>query len=127
MRDLYEGPVAQPLARRCTTRMPRTRIRLCGPLTVELDGRDATRRLPSGQAESLLCFLLANRDRPVDRGELIAVVWPERPPRDPQGALRPIVSRLRRTLEPATIEGRDRLRLELPEPVWIDVEQAEAA
>ena len=106
---------------------PRTRIRLCGPLTVEIDGRDATAGLPSGQAESLLCFLLANRDRPIDRGKLIAVVWPERPPRDPQGALRPILSRLRRTLAPATIEGRDRLRLELPEPVWLDVEQAEAA
>ena len=85
------------------------------------------RASPSGQAESLLCFLLANRDRPVDRGELIGVVWPERPPRDPQGALRPILSRLRRALAPATIEGRDRLRLALPEPVWLDVEQAAAA
>ena len=106
---------------------PRTRIRLCGPLAVEIDGRDATAGLPAGQAESLLCFLLANRDRPVDRGELIAVMWPERPPRDPQGALRPILSRLRRALAPATIEGRDRLRLALPEPVWLDVEQAAAA
>ncbi len=106
---------------------PRTRIRLCGPLAVEIDGRDATAGLPSGQAESLLCFLLANAGRPVDRAELIAIVWPERPPRDPQGALRPILSRLRRTLAPATIEGRERLRLALPEPVWIDVDQAAAA
>jgi DNA-binding SARP family transcriptional activator len=129
MRDLYEPVVAQPLARRCTTRVPepRTRIRLCGPLAVEIDGRDVAPGLPSGQAESLLCFLLANRERPVDRGELIGVVWPERPPRDPQGALRPILSRLRRALEPATIEGRDRLRLALPEPVWVDVEEAAAA
>ena len=125
-RRFYGHGVAQPLARRCTTRMPepRTRVRLCGPLAVEIDGRDATDGLPSGQARSLLCFLLANADRPVDRGELIAVVWPERPPRDPQGALRPILSRLRRALAPATIEGRDGLRLALPEPVWLDVDQA---
>src|SRR5262245_12049773 len=106
---------------------PRTRIRLCGPPAVEIDGRDATAGLPSGQAESLLCYLLANRDRALDRGELISVVWPERAPRDPQGALRPILSRLRRALAPATIDGRDRLRLALPEPVWVDVEQAAAA
>ena len=104
--------------------MPGTRVRLCGPLAVEIDGRDATAALPSGQAESLLCFLLANRDRPVDRGELIAVVWPDRAPRDPQAALRPILSRLRRAIAPATIEGRERLRLALPEPVWLDVDQA---
>jgi DNA-binding SARP family transcriptional activator/tetratricopeptide (TPR) repeat protein len=103
---------------------PRTRIRLCGPPAVEIDGRDATAGLPSGQAESLLCYLLANHDRALDRSELIAVVWPDRPPRDPQGALRPILSRLRRALAPATIDGRDRLRLTLPEPVWVDVEQA---
>ena len=103
---------------------PRTRVRLCGQLAVEIDGRDATAGLPSGQAEALVCFLLANHDRPVDRGELIAVVWPERPPRDPGAALRPILSRLRRALAPATIEGRDRLRLALPEPVWVDVDQA---
>jgi DNA-binding SARP family transcriptional activator/tetratricopeptide (TPR) repeat protein len=122
----YEPAVAQPLARRCTTPMPepRSRIRLCGPLAVEIDGRDATAELPAGQPESLLCFLLANAGRPVDRGELIGVVWPERPPRDPQAALRPILSRLRRALAPATIDGRDRLRLALPEPVWLDVEQA---
>jgi DNA-binding SARP family transcriptional activator/tetratricopeptide (TPR) repeat protein len=107
--------------------MPGTRVRLCGPLAVEIDGRDATAGLPTGQAESLLCFLLANRDRPVDRAELIAVMWPERPPRDPQAALRPILSRLRRAIAPATIDGRERLRLTLPEPVWLDVEQAAAA
>ena len=107
--------------------MPGTRVRLCGPLAVEVDGRDAAAGLPAGQAESLLCFLLANRDRSVDRGELIAVMWPDQAPRDPQAALRPILSRLRRAIAPATIDGRERLRLTLPEPVWLDVEEAAAA
>jgi DNA-binding SARP family transcriptional activator len=52
------------------------------------------------------------------------MLWPERPPRDPQGALRPILSRLRAAVAPAAIEGRDRLRLLLPAPVWLDLDEA---
>ena len=106
---------------------PRTRIRLCGPLELTIDGRDLAAALPGGQAALLVGYLLANRDRAADRDELIDVLWPERPPRDPQGALRPILSRLRHALAPATLEGRERLRLALPEPVWLDVEEAQRA
>jgi DNA-binding SARP family transcriptional activator/tetratricopeptide (TPR) repeat protein len=102
----------------------RTRGRLCGSLGLEIDGLDVASRLPGGQATALLCYLLASPERAADRDELIAVLWPENPPRDPQGALRPILSRLRRVVEPAAIEGRDRLRLLLPDPVWIDVDEA---
>jgi pentatricopeptide repeat protein len=103
---------------------PRTRVRLCGRLELEMDGRDSGRTLPAGQGRTLLCYLLANRDRAAHRDELIAVLWPERPPRDAPAALRPVLSRLRRVLGPATLEGRERLRLTLPEPVWLDVEEA---
>ena len=102
----------------------RTRGRLCGPLRLEIDGVDVARGLPEGQAAALLCYLLASPDRAADRDELIAVLWPERPPRDPQRALRPILSRLRRSVEPAAIEGRDRVMLVLPDPVWMDVDEA---
>jgi DNA-binding SARP family transcriptional activator/tetratricopeptide (TPR) repeat protein len=104
---------------------PRTRIRLCGPLSLTIDGRALTP--PGGQAGVLLCFLLARPDRAADRDELIAAAWPERPPRDPQAVLRPLLSRLRRALAPAALEGRERVRLVLPEPVWVDVEEAEGA
>ena len=54
------------------------------------------------------------------------MLWPHRAPRDPQAALRPILSRLRRALGPDALEGRERLRLRLPEPVWTDVGAATA-
>jgi DNA-binding SARP family transcriptional activator/tetratricopeptide (TPR) repeat protein len=103
---------------------PRTRSRLCGELGLEIDGLDVARGLPGGQATALLCHLLASADLAADRDELIDVLWPKRPPRDPQAALRPILSRLRRAVAPASIEGRDRIRLLLPAPVWSDVAEA---
>ena len=106
---------------------PRTRVRLCGPLRLEVDGSDLSSSLPGGQAGALLRYLLANRERTADRDELIDVLWPESPPKDPQADLRAVLSRLRRALAPATLEGRDRLRLSLPGPVWVDVEAAAMA
>ncbi len=106
---------------------PRTRVRLCGPLELEIDGSDLASGVPGGQAASLVRFLLAHRERGADRDELIDVLWPARPPKDPQAALRPILSRLRSALAPATIEGRERLRLALPGPVWEDVEETARA
>jgi DNA-binding SARP family transcriptional activator len=99
-------------------------VRLCGPFALEIDGHDVAGALPRGQATSLVCYLLASPGRVANRDELIAVLWPERPPRDPPGALRPILSRLRRALAPAAIEGRERLRLLLPDPVWLDLDEA---
>ncbi|MET0684966.1 MAG: AAA family ATPase [Solirubrobacteraceae bacterium] len=105
--------------------VPRTRARLCGGLVLEIDG--ARHEAGGGQAAALLAFLLARPDRTADRGELIEILWPGRAPRDPQAALRPILSRLRRVLAPAELEGRERIRLRLPEPVWTDVGAAAEA
>jgi DNA-binding SARP family transcriptional activator len=103
---------------------PRTRIRLLGRLELEIDGRDVAAAVPGEQARLLLRYLVANREREAERDELIGVLWPERPPQDPQAVLRPVLSRLRRALAPATIEGRERLRLALPAPVWVDLDDA---
>src|ERR687897_388531 len=83
---------------------PRTRVSLCGPLGLEIDGRDVVPALPGRQAG-----LLSSRERAADRDELVALLWPRRPPRGPGAALRPLLSRLRRALAPATLEGRERL------------------
>jgi class 3 adenylate cyclase/DNA-binding SARP family transcriptional activator len=103
---------------------PRTKVRLCGPLALEIDGRDAVADLPAGQARSLLAYLLTRGERSAERGALIDVVWPSGAPKDPQAHLRVILTRLRRVLAPATLEGRQQLRLGLPAPVWVDVEEA---
>lgn len=107
---------------------PRTRVRLCGPLELAVEGRDLAPELPGGQASALLAFLLDCPERTASRDELIGATWPDSPPRDPGAALRPILSRLRRALgEGGALEGRERLRLILPEPLWIDVAEATAA
>ena len=61
-----------------------------GPPVRPAGGRDRRarrdRRAARGPGASRSCASCSpTRDRPVDRGELIAVVWPERPPRDPAG------------------------------------------
>jgi DNA-binding SARP family transcriptional activator/exonuclease VII small subunit len=104
-----------------------TRIRLCGRFALEIDGRDVGAEVPSGQAGALLRYLLTSSSRSAERDALVDVVWPKDPPKDPQAQLRPILSRLRRALAPATLEGRERLQLALPEPVWCDAEEAALA
>ena len=127
-RGLRVPPVADPGRLDSPTMTgPRTTVRLCGPLRLEIDGRDVAAALPGGQAGTLLSYLLAGRERAADRDELVDLLWPERPPRDPGAALRPLLSRLRRALAPATLEGRERLRLALPEPVSIDLDEAARA
>jgi SARP family transcriptional regulator, regulator of embCAB operon len=102
-------------------------VRVCGPLALEIDGRDALAAVPAGQARSLLAYLLTRGERCAERGALFDVVWPGGPPKDPQADLRVILTRLRRALAPATLEGRQQLRLTLPAPVWVDVEVARRA
>jgi DNA-binding SARP family transcriptional activator/tetratricopeptide (TPR) repeat protein len=104
-----------------------TRIWLCGPLRLEVDGRALTADLPTGQAGALLAYLLSSRDFSARREELIEAILPPRDAQRAQAALRPLLSRVRRALAPATIEGRERLRLALPEPVAVDVDEAARA
>ena len=73
-----------------------TRIRLCGPLAVELEGRKV---LPPGrQGRLLLAYLIVNRGRACSRDELVELLWPDAPPADPGEALSALLSRLRRAL-----------------------------
>jgi SARP family transcriptional regulator, regulator of embCAB operon len=99
------------------------RIQICGPVVVQVDGSKVEGALPGRQGELLLVYLAANRDRPVSRDELIEALWPHQLPPRPEAALSVLLSKLRRALGPASIEGRSHLRLAIPE-AWIDLEAA---
>jgi DNA-binding SARP family transcriptional activator len=103
------------------------RIHLCGHLAVEIAGERREEMLRGRQGRLLLAFLVLRRQRAVTRDQLVDALWGQDalPPSD--GALAPILSRLRRVIAPATIEGRDGLALKLPEPAWVDVEAARVA
>jgi DNA-binding SARP family transcriptional activator/tetratricopeptide (TPR) repeat protein len=102
----------------------RTRIQLCGRLSVEIDGAEIAGQLRGRQVRLLVAYLVLNRSRPVDREELIGALWPRRSPQSEDAALRTLLSRLRSALGSDALAGRDELTLVLPEPVWIDVEAA---
>ena len=55
----------------------RTRVQLCGRLSVEFDGVEIVTALRGRQVRLLLAYLVINRDRRVGREELIGAVWPE--------------------------------------------------
>ena len=87
------------------------RIQLCGELRVELAGERRDAALRGRQGRLLFAYLVLHRTRPVRRDELIEALWSHdgAPPSDT--ALAPVLSRLRRAVEPATIDGRDTLQL----------------
>jgi DNA-binding SARP family transcriptional activator/tetratricopeptide (TPR) repeat protein len=104
----------------------RTRVQLCGRLSVELDGVEIVAALRGRQVRLLLAYLVINRDRRVGREELIGAVWSENAPRSQDAALRTLLSRLRSVTGADVLVGRDELTLALPEPAWVDLEAATA-
>jgi DNA-binding SARP family transcriptional activator len=105
----------------------RNRIYLCGRFVVEFDGERREAGLPGRQGRLTLAYLLLNRHRPVGRYELMDALWRDEPPGDPETSLSAVLSKVRKRIEPATIEGRSELELRLPEQTWIDLDAAESA
>src|SRR5688572_14934692 len=87
------------------------RIRLCGRMAVEIAGREVVLR--GRQARLLVAYLAWNRRRPVARDELLELLWPDRPPADPDEVLNAVLSKLRSALGPGTLAGRRELALAL--------------
>ena len=93
---------------------------------LDIDGQRLEERLPGKQGMLVFAYLAANRRRVVGRGELTEVLWPSRPPADPEAALTVVLSKLRSALGAGSIEGRSELRLSLPD-TWVDIEAAHEA
>jgi len=99
------------------------RIQICGRVVVQIDGRRVEAGLPGRQGPLLLVYLAANRERTASRDELIEALWPyELPPR-PESALSVLLSKLRGTLGPGSLDGRSQVRLTMPD-AWVDLEAA---
>jgi DNA-binding SARP family transcriptional activator len=104
----------------------RTRIQLCGRLSVEIAGAQVVDDLRGRQVRLLLAYLILHRTRQIGREELSAALWPFSAPQSQDAALRTLLSRLRSAVGPSVLTGREYLGLALPEPVWIDLEAAGA-
>ena len=104
-------------------------LRLCGRLSIELDG-EAVDDARLGQLGRLaLGFMASERHRAVARDELADAIWGESPPATWPDALRGVVGRVRGVLPaPATISSAAGCyQLELPDGAVVDVELAVAA
>ena len=104
-----------------------TRIKLCGHLSVQLDGRRLEDALPGRQGRLLFAYLVLNRNRPTSRDRLIGLLWPRRAPADPDESLSALLSKVRRVVGAQTVRGRADLTLVLAPDAWIDLEVARAA
>src|SRR4051794_1871303 len=104
--------------------MDGTAIELLGGLSVRIGGTDVTAALGGRVGRLALAYLVLHRDRAVRRDELADAVWEaERAPADPDAALRVVLSRLRSALGRDAVTGRAELRLALPEPARVDLEE----
>ncbi|HJU74570.1 MAG TPA: BTAD domain-containing putative transcriptional regulator [Gemmatimonadaceae bacterium] len=112
--------------------MATLRIYLTGEFTLELGDRLVTESdFPGRQGRLAFAFLVANRSRPITRGELADILWPN-PPAQVDAALDAILSKLRAALKKtglttgdATLQARSGgVAVRLPADVWIDIEDA---
>ena len=99
------------------------RIQLCGSLAIERDGQRLDAGLPGRQGRLLFTYLAVNRHRELPRDELAEALWQEPDPAAVEGRLNPLLSKLRRVLGAAALEGRTTVRLRLP-GAWVDLEAA---
>ncbi|MGO4600392.1 AfsR/SARP family transcriptional regulator [Terrabacter sp. 2YAF2] len=102
-----------------------TRIQLCGPPVIELQGQRLDDRLAGHQSVLLFAYLVLNRHRVSSRDDVQRALWPDGPGH--ASGLNPLVSKLRKVLGAGLVEGRSGLRLRLPSDAVVDVEAARRA
>lgn len=110
------------------------RVGLCGGVVVEADGRRLPDALLAGrQGRLVFAYLVCARHRSVSREELAELLWGERLPSSWASSLSAVVSKLRRLLSEAGLDGASlasafgSYRLHLPEDATVDWEAVAAA
>lgn len=107
-----------------TLAFAKVRIQLCGRLAVEDGGARVEGRLPGRQGRLLLAYLVANWDRAVTRDELCFAVWGDDLPPDADNGLSALISKLRRAVGPARVDGRSELRFVADDETFVDMHLA---
>ena len=100
------------------------RIQLCGYFSVLVDGQPREDALPGKQGQRLLAYLVLYRRVPVERSQLVDVVWGDARPKAADTALSALLSKLRVALGDELVAGRGVPSLRLPPGSWVDVEHA---
>jgi len=99
------------------------RVQLCGRFAFTVDGVAVHPALPGRRARLLLAYLAAHRERPVDRAQLLDVLYPDGGP-SVAASVNVTLSKVRALIAPAEIAGRGELQLRLPPGAIVDVERA---
>jgi DNA-binding SARP family transcriptional activator len=99
-------------------------IDLCGTFRVQLDGRRVDQQLPGRGGRLAFAYLVISRGRAVSRDALAAAVWEDNAPRNPDSALRTLLTRLRSVVGPEVVSGRGEVILALPRDAAVDIEVA---
>jgi len=109
-----------------------TRIYLTGRIAAEHDGRLCVdeRDLPGRQGRLAFVYLVAHRQRPTRRDDLMEVLWGDSPPQECEVTFSAVLSRLRGLLRKSALAGaaidveHGSISLRLPPGAWIDLEAA---
>lgn len=101
-----------------------TRIQLCGRYALDDCGTRVDGRLPGRQGRLLLAYLVVNWDRTVTRDELAFALWGDELPHDLETCLSAVLSKVRRVVGPARLQGRGELRFLPDEETFVDVHYA---
>src|SRR3954470_7392897 len=111
------------------------KISLAGRVTIESNGvLIDEERFPGRQGRLVFVYLLSEHGRSVFRDELAEALWGETPPATWEKALSVVASKLRTVFAESGLDTSAALtgahgcyRLELSDPVWVDVVAAETA
>jgi pentatricopeptide repeat protein len=101
-----------------------TRIQLCGPLFVRIEGRRVESALSNRQLSLLFIYMVLNRHGLPHRDQLTDAVWGDNPPAGADSALSALLSKLRAALGRGVVQGRSELQLILPSDAFVDYEVA---